>query len=472
MNAFLKKLFDPQNFIKPSQIQGGLVSIQEGYGRCINVAWPAMVESLLSVMLGFMDTVMVSGLGERAISAVGVTTQPKFLMLMFLLSLNIGVTAIVARRKGEGDIKGCCRTLKQSLMVSMGLSVLVVAGSFLFSKSLLVLAGAQSEYLNDSIAYFRIVMIGQFFGCLGMTINAAQRGYGNTKAPMTSNILANIVNIVFNYLLINGIWFFPRLGVVGAAIATAMSTFVIFLLALYSVTSHTSHGRLSIIGANSGTWQFEIKTLKSIYKVASSALLEQAFLRLGFFVYAAMVARLGTTPFATHQICMNIYNVSFAISDGFGIAATTLVGQSLGAKRPDLARVYGSIAQRSSMVFGLFLSAIFILLREQFIMLFTNEQEIIRIGGYIMLIIAATSVAQTSQVVISGCLRGAGDTRYVAISSLVSVSVVRPALSWLLCYPLGFGLICAWIGLFSDQLLRLILNAARFKSGKWTQIKL
>jgi Na+-driven multidrug efflux pump len=212
--------------------------------------------------------------------------------------------------------------------------------------------------------------------------------------------------------------------------------------------------------------------MKSIYKVASSALVEQAFLRVGFFTYAAMVARLGTTPFATHQICMNLYNVSFAVSDGFGVAATSLVGQSLGAKRPDLARVYGSIAQRCSMVCGLLLSAVFIVFREQFIMLFTNEQEIIRIGGYIMLIIAATSIAQTSQVVMSGCLRGAGDTRFVAVSSLLSVGAVRPGLSWLLCYPLGFGLIGAWIGLFADQLLRLILNAARFKSGKWTEIKL
>jgi putative MATE family efflux protein len=472
MKAFLKKQFDPQSFIKPSQVQGGLVSIKEGYGRCVNVAWPAMVESLLNVMLGLVDTIMVGVLGDRAISAVGVTTQPKFLMLMFLLSLNTGVTAIVARRKGERDIKGCCRSLKQSLMVSMGISVLVVTGSFLFSRDLLTLAGAQSEYINDSITYYRIVMVGQFFGCLGMTINAAQRGYGNTKVPMNSNIIANIVNLVLNYLLINGIWFFPRLGLIGSAVSTAISTLIIFLLALYSVTSHVSRGGLSIVGANSGTWHFEKKTMKSIYKVASSALVEQAFLRVGFFTYAAMVARLGTTPFATHQICMNLYNVSFAVSDGFGVAATSLVGQSLGAKRPDLARVYGSIAQRCSMVCGLLLSAVFIVFREQFIMLFTNEQEIIRIGGYIMLIIAATSIAQTSQVVMSGCLRGAGDTRFVAVSSLLSVGAVRPGLSWLLCYPLGFGLIGAWIGLFADQLLRLILNAARFKSGKWTEIKL
>ncbi|MCE5235162.1 MAG: MATE family efflux transporter [Eubacteriales bacterium] len=472
MKAFLRKLFDPSCFIEPSQIQGGLVSIREGYGRCVNVAWPATVESLLNVMLGFVDTIMVGVLGDRAISAVGVTTQPKYLMLMFLLSLNVGVTAIVARRKGEGDIKGCCRSLKQSLMVSAILSVLVLVGSYFFATELLALAGAQSDYLADSVTYFRIVMIGQFFGCLGMTINAAQRGYGNTKVPMISNILANIVNLGLNYLLINGIWFFPRLGVIGSAVSTAVSTLVIFLLALYSVTSNRSRGGLSIVGPASGTWRFEKNTLKSVNKVASSALVEQAFMRFGFFTYASMVARLGTMPFATHQICMNIINISFAVSDGFGVAATSLVGQALGAKRSDLARVYGTIAQRCSMVFGLVLCGLFLLLRSQLIMLFTDEQEIIRMGAQIMLIIAATSLAQTSQVVISGCLRGAGDTRFVAISSLLSVGAIRPGLSWLLCYPLGFGLIGAWLGLFADQLLRLLMNAARFKSGKWTRISL
>lgn len=470
MRERFKKLFDPQSFIEPSQVQGGLVGIREGYGRCMGMAWPAMVESLLNVMLTFVDTLMVGVLGDRAISAVGVTTQPKFLMLMFLLSLNIGVTAIVARRKGEGNIKGCCRSLKQALMVSSLLSVLVLAGSLLFANELLSLAGAQSDYIDDSVTYFRIVMAGQFFGCLGMTINAAQRGFGNTKVPMVSNVVANIINLALNYLLINGIWFFPRLGLIGSAISTAISTFVIFLLALYSVVSTRSHGGLSIVGGASGTWHFEKDTLKSIYKVASSALVEQAFLRLGFFTYASMVARLGTVQFATHQICMNMINISFAVSDGFGIAATSLVGQSLGAKRPDLAKVYGTIAQRCSMLLGLALCALFLLFRKQLIMLFTDEQPIIEMGAKIMLIIAATSLAQTSQVVISGCLRGAGDTRFVAVSSFVGVGAIRPGLSWLLCYPIGLGLIGAWIGMFADQFLRLLLNAARFKSGRWTKI--
>ncbi len=472
MKAFLKKLFDPQGFGEPSQAQGGLVGMREGYGRCIAVAWPATVESLLNAMLAFVSTIMVGTLGDRAISAVGVTTQPKYLLLTFLLSLNIGVTAVVARRKGENDIKGCCRSLKQSLMVSGVISVVMLLGSVLFARDLLFLAGAQNEYIEDSVAYFRIVMAGQFFGCLGMTINAAQRGFGNTKVPMVSNVVANVVNLVFNYLLINGIWIFPRMGVIGSAVATALSTFIIFLLALFSVVSSRSRGSLSIIGANSGTWHFEKKTLQSVYKVASSAFAEQAFMRFGFFTYASMVARLGTVPFATHQICMNIMNISFAVSDGFGVAATSLVGQSLGAKHPNLARVYGTISQRCSMVFGLVLCALFLLFRKQLIMLFTDEAEIITMGAQIMYIIAVTSLVQTSQVVISGCLRGAGDTRFVAVSSLISVGAIRPGLSWLLCYPLGLGLIGAWLGLFADQLLRLGLNSARFRSGKWTAIRL
>ena len=106
------------------------------------------------------------------------------------------------------------------------------------------------------------------------------------------------------------------------------------------------------------------------------------------------------------------------------------------------------------------------------ILLFNDEPAIVALGAQIVLIVAATCLAQTSQVVISGCLRGAGDSRYVALTSFISIAIIRPALSWLLCYPVGWGVIGAWIGLFGDQFLRLVLNFIRFRSGKWFEIEL
>ncbi len=469
MRKLIRKIFHPENLVKPSLIQGGLPSAKEAYTRCWRLAWPSALESVLVALVSFVDTVMVGGLGPAAISTVGVTNQPKFLLMAMILSLNVGVTAVVARRKGEGDIFSANRALKQAVMVSVSLSLLVTVFGNILAPDLLRLAGAQADYINDSVDYFRIIITGQFFGCVGLTINAAQRGFGNTKISMRSNLVANLINVLLNYLLINGIWLFPRLEVRGAAIATAVGSMVAFGMALSSVLTHHAD-RLSLI--NDRAWKFDKQTMKGIFNVSSSAFVEQLFIRFGFFTYASMVARLGTIPFATHQICMNIIQISFAFADGFGVASTSLVGQSLGAKRPDHAMIYGRVGQRYSMCIGIALSVLFLLLRKQLIMIFNTDPTIVNMGAQIVCIIAAISLVQTTQVVISGCLRGAGDSRFVAISSFISIGVIRPGLSYLLCYPIGLGLTGAWLGMFLDQFMRTVLNLWRYKGAEWTKIKI
>lgn len=469
MLDILKKIIDPTKTVEPSLIRGELPSAREAYKRCFALAWPSALEAVLVSLVSSVDTMMVGTLGPGAISAVGITTQPKFLLMALIISLNVGVTAVVARRKGEGDIAGASRTLKQSLLICMAFSAVMTALALILPRGLLTLAGAQPDFIDDATAYFKIIMCGQFFNCIGMTINAAQRGFGNTKVSMRSNIAANLVNIIFNYFLINGNCGFPKLGVRGAAIATALGALVAFSMALISVLKHQNN-MLTILGH--GKWSFDKRTVSSVGKVGSSAAVEQVFMRFGFFVYALMVANLGTVPFATHQVCMHILNLSFAFSDGFSIASTSLVGQGLGAKRPDLAMIYGKAGQRFAMFIGMLLSILFIVLRRQIISLFSPDEAIIQMGSSIMLITAAIALVQTSQVVISGCLRGAGDSKYVARTSFISIAIIRTAVSWLLCYPVGLGLVGAWLGIFLDQLSRLLLNFIRFKSGKWAKIEL
>ena len=317
MFRILKRFFDPEALVHPALAKGPLPCMQEAYRNCLSLAWPSALESVLIALVSSVDTMMVGGLGAAAISAVGITSQPRFLLMTPIIALNTGVTAIVARRKGEGNIEGACRSLKQALMFCLFFCILMVAGALFFARDLLTLAGAQADFINLGVEYYRIVMCGQFFACLGMTINAAQRGFGNTKVSMRSNVAANLVNLVFNYFLINGHWIFPRLATRGAAIATAMGSVVAFLMALASVLHPAAPGVLTL---RSGVpWRFDRRTAGSIFKVASSTFVEQIFMRFGFFTYASLVARLGTVEFATHQICMNIINVSFGFSDGFGL---------------------------------------------------------------------------------------------------------------------------------------------------------
>ena len=467
----LKKIvnyFSINGMIRPHQVVGKLPRSKEVYNNFFHVAWPSAIESLLVGLVGSVDTIMVGSLGEGAIAAVGITNQPKFVLLAMIFSLNVGVTAIIARRKGQEDHEGANHTLRVGIILSAMMSLCMAILGFIFATPILKFAGAEASYLGDALDYFRVLMVSIFFTSLNLTINAAQRGIGNTKISMRTNIVANVVNLIFNYLLINGIGFFPKLGVKGAAIATCLGAIAACVMSI--TTLFKKDAFLNI--RREGSWKMNRMILRPITNISGSAFVEQVFMRIGFLAYAVIVAKLGTTAYATHLICMNIISLSFCFGDGLSIAASSLVGQNLGAKRPDMAIIYGKAGQRLSFLISTVLFVFFIGSRTILVSLFSNNSAIISLGAGIMIIIAFTTHAQTSQVVISGCLRGAGDTVFVALTSLVSVAVVRPILTWALCFPFGLGLYGAWIALCVDQFFRLILNSWRFSSGKWTKISL
>lgn len=468
MGNLLKRFFSIDYMLKKDEILGSLPTTREVYKNSFNMSWPCAFEAVLVSLVGSIDIMMVGGLGAEAIAAVGLTNQPKFVLLAMIFSLNVGVTAIVARRKGAEDFKGANSCLKQSIILSFIISLIMAISGYIFANEIMLFAGAGEDVINDSVAYYKILMVSIVFTSLSLTINAAQRGVGNTKISMRTNVVANIVNLIFNYFLINGVWIFPRLEVRGAAIATTLGSIVGFLMSVFSVYYNTRI--LDLRGK--GNWKFDKATMKAFLSISGSSVGEQVFMRIGFFSFAIIVAALGTIAFATHQICMNVINLSFCFGDGLSAAAASLVGQNLGAKRPDKAKIYGKTGQRMAFIVSTVLFFVFILARKQIIMLFNSEEHIVSLGGMIMIIIAFTTHAQTSQTVYNGCLRGAGDTKFVALISFISIALIRPGLAWILCFPANLGLKGAWIALFADQTMRYILGKKRFDSGKWTKIKI
>ena len=463
----LASFFSVSHMLKPSQRIGDVPDSQTVYKNFFKIAWPSAIESTLVGLVGAVDTMMVGGIGTDAIAAVGITNQPKLILLAAVNSLNVGITAIVARRKGQNDRAGANSCLRQCLVICFCISFLMAAGGFLFAPQILAFAGAADDYIGYAISYFRILMASIFFQSINLTINAAQRGAGNTRISMRTNVTGNIVNVIFNYLLINGIAFFPRLGVSGAAIATVLGSVVACSMSVASLCRKNAFLNLY----TKGSWKLERSLLLLVTGISGSALVEQIFMRVGFFTYAKLVAALGTTAYATHLICMNILSLSFNFADGFGVAASSLAGQSLGAERPDMAILYVKAGQRIVCCISAVLCLVFLFGRRFLVSLFTTDPEVIELGSIIVFMMAGITWLQTSSVVISGSLRGAGDTRYVALVSLVSIAILRPFFSWLLCYPLDFGLIGAWCALFIDIGTRLTLNYRRFSSGKWTTIK-
>jgi putative MATE family efflux protein len=465
MTQALRNFFSCRSMLKPGQQEGEIPPSREVYRKNLSIAWPAALESTLIGLIAMVDTIMVGTLGAPAIAAVGITNQPKMVFLALINSLNVAVTVVVARRRGEGDQTGAVRCLKQSVLISTVLSLLLSLAGVAFARPILQVAGAGPDIIDDASAYLQIIMAGFLFNTLSMTINAAQRGVGNTKLAMRSNVAANLVNVLFNYLLINGVGPFPRLEVAGAAVASVLGSMVALGMAVASLFHHD--GFLSIRMKTS--WRFEKATIFTMSRIAGSAMVEQVFMRIGFFAYAAIVAGLGTIPFATHQICMNILGIIFYVADGFGIATSSLVGQSLGARRKDMAMIYAKVGQRIALVVGLLLSLVCVVLRTPLILMFSREAEVVQMGVFLMLIIAVITPFDTCQVVVTGCLRGAGDNLFIALTSLISIAIVRPGLSWLLCYPLGMGLVGAWVGVLVDQVLRFLINFIRLSSGKWTE---
>ena len=462
----MSRIYSCDHMAKPELISGEIPPTRDIYRKTLNMALPSTIESVLIGFISMADTIMVGTLGPAAIAAVGITAQPRFIFLAVIMALNIGVTAIVARRKGEERLDAATATMKQALILSGVLSLSLTVLARAIATPLLTFAGAGSDIIDSSVAYFRLMMVGIPFTALNMTINAAQRGCGNTKISLRTNLTANIVNIIFNYLFINGKFGFPALGVEGAALATVIGNVIGFLMSVFSVTQRSSALR---IWSKAG-WRFEKKTMHNFVTVGGNSLVEQLIMRFGFFMFVKVVASLGTFALSTHQICMNLMLLCFSCCEGLGVAASALIGQSLGAGRPDLAIIHGKVCQRVALTLSVLISIMFVFGRRLLISLFTSEQDIIALGSQIMLVIAVISVLQMSQIVISGSLRGAGDARYVAIVAIFTAGMLRPGAAFLLAMP--FGLVGVWVGFLSDQLIRLIMNYSRFSKGKWVNVKL
>ena len=464
----LEKIFNPVALLGSTKQQGDLPQAKTIFQKTVAIAWPSVLESFLISIVAMVDNIMVASLGTYAIAAVGLTTQPKFLFCAILISMNVAVSALVARRMGEGDRAGANRVVKQALVITAVIIVIISVLSTLWAEPLLKFCGAQEDTIGPACEYFRIIMGFSAFQLFSMVLNAAQRGVGKTKIAMVTNMASNVINVLFNYLLIGGRFGFPALGVKGAAIATVLGTIAAFTISVASIFKKNGYLNIRLMKGPA----FDKDSFKSIVKLTSGTLTEQLCMRFGFFTFSLIVAKLGTTAYATHQIAMNCMHISFAFGDGFSVAAVSLVGMNLGAKRSDLAKVYGIACKRLGRIFAVVTSLFFVFCGRYIYYMFTDDAEIIDLGVIIVRILAIILFFQIDQVITSGCLKGAGDTKYVAKVAFISVAIIRPISAYMLCYPLALGLIGAWVGTLCDQLCRNVLNTSRFKSGKWTQIKI
>ncbi|HPE16371.1 MAG TPA: MATE family efflux transporter [Oscillospiraceae bacterium] len=445
------------------------VESKQLYIDVARLAWPALVELLLVQLASLVDLAMVGTLGPWAITAVGLATQPKYLMATMFIALNVGVTAMVARARGARDRERAQLLLRQGLLIIFAVTAVCSAIGYVFSEQFIWLMGAQEEAtLVGGTQYLQIQMLGLLFVGITATFTAALRGSGNSRAAMVYNLLGNLVNVAFNYFLITGQCGFPRLEVAGASIATIIGQFVSFLVALGVVLRKEEYVHLDFRRG----FKPDRQALGAIWQIGAPAMLEQFISRVGFMVFARLVAGLGTLAYATHQICVNIQAMCFMNGQAFAVASTSMMGQSLGKNRTDMGHAYARRTQVLGVLVALIIASLCFFCGGPLVSLFNKDPYIVENGARLLRIVALIQPLHASQFILAGALRGAGDTRFVAIISFVTILVVRPVLAAVMIFGFDMGLTGAWLALATDQLLRATLTIWRYRSAKWKQIRI
>ncbi len=438
--------------------------------RTFHMAWPAVIESLFAALTSFVDTLMVSSLGSDAVAAVGLTAQPRLMGLALFLALGVASSAVIARRYGEGRRDNANTTLLTAIFFSVAASVVVTLLFVFGADGIIRFCGSSDNTHTMAVQYLKIVMGGIFFQCMQLVINASQRGAGNTRITMITNLISNSLNVIFNYLLIGGRLGFPALGVRGAAIATVLGSAVSFVISVVSLFRKGQFLNIPYIIKEKIRPSWE--AFRVLCRFGYSIFAEQLLLRIGMSATAIMAAKTGDNSMAAHQVAMNVMTISFAFGDGLQSAAVALIGRSLGEKKPEQAKAYGRACQTFGLVISLVLAVLYFLLADWIMELFfPGQAHIVEIGRHIMWMIILIVLVQIRQVIYMGCLRGAGDTLFTAIVAIVSVTILRTVVSYVFGFSLNWGIIGVWMGILADQVGRFALSYFRFRSGKWTKIR-
>ena len=466
----LKKLYSPEHIVPESERLGDLPSTRSACRDVFKMAWPAILEAIMLHLCGMVDTMMVGVVGTKAISAIGTSAPVRTLIIAFYTALSIANSAVVARRVGEGNREEASETMRQSLVYSLIISFLVCVPGYIFTPDLMRLCGTPESLMSDAVAYVRIWLIGVPIWGLSVPILSALRAAGRPHLAVVSTIIANLVNVLFNYFLIGGNCGFPAMGVRGAAAAT-MSCYVVQTgICLVMCLRKDSAVHLNL----KKKFRFDPDIFYSLKIVFPAQLLS------GFVSFAAstiqtrIINSIGNDDsFAAYQIIMTLYGIFVSVAGGFAGASGTLVGQSLGRKRSDISRIYVRLCILLALFFSIFFIVFFTVFDEFVIGLYVPD----RVAGastfaaaLIMLrILVISNPINVLHQVYWGTLQGAGDSKFLSFQTFFSL-VCRTTLFYVFCGM--FGIVGTLLAIVTDDTLRVTMSHIRYKRGSWQYIRL
>lgn len=432
------------------------------------LAWPAILEMTLHTLVWVVDTAMVGQLGAVAMSAVGLSGQFFYSMAYIFSAVGVGATAMIARFIGAGEKQKAATVAAHSLILSVLLGLTVAGLGFAFSFRGLNLLNLQPEVVAAASQYLNIINISAIFMIPLFVAVSIMRGLGNTRTPLVIAAIANSFNIIGDYALIFGKLGMPALGVRGAALATGGANILAAVIAVGFVLTRGTDIRLNLSQFMRLNWSI----VKQLFRLSIPAAVETFMNDGGRMIYTLILAGLGAVQFAANQAAVAAESLSFMPGYGFAIAATIMVGQSLGANKTGEATRSGLTASYMGLAVMTAMSFIFLTFARPLSHIFTSDTDVINWAAACIRLAALEQPTMALNMVLAGALRGAGDTRWPMYAVIAGGWIFRMPAVYAVVFLLRWPVTAVWVVTAVDYLLRAAIVFYRFRSGAWKHVEI
>jgi MATE family multidrug resistance protein len=415
----------------------------EDIRRVARLALPVAIAELGWMAMTTVDTIMVGPLGPAAIGALGVSNSAFYSVAIFGMGLLLGLDTLVSQAHGAGNKADTHHSLAQgvysAVLIAIPLTII-----FLYLPAIFRIVGINPEVSGLAELFVKTLNWSTLPLLLYGAFRRYLQGIGHVRPVMFVLVSANLVNWLFNWLLIQGRWGFPALGVTGSALSTCFARVymaVLLLLFIWYFERGGEPGLRSLIRPPDPARL--LKLLKLGLPAATQILLE-----IGAFGAAAMLAgRLTPAALAAHQIALNCASLTFMVPLGIASASAVSVGQAIGARNPRLARSNGYIGIGLACVFMTCAAIAFVSVPRQILSFYSNNQGVLNLGVKLLAIAALFQLFDGIQTVATGALRGLGETRLPMIVNFCGYWVLGLPIGYVLCFREGFGITGLWWGL-------------------------
>ncbi len=431
--------------------------------KILSISLPAAFNSLLDMLQVITDLIMVGTISAFAVAAVGLGLQSLMFVFAILTLFHVGTNALISRFYGAGKMRQASLALSTLYLFAFGLSIFVVPLWYFGSSELYILFGMAEEVTVLGQGYVQILTFMMPFIFMRLVFITALSATGDTKTPMYVKLVSIVLNIGVNYLLIFGHFGFPALGVQGAAVATVIVNMLEFFVYI----------SLYIKGKTPFTplLRYSKSLLKRALKVGLPASYERSLTMGSFMLFTAIIADYGTEAMAGYQIGLRVEGLAFMPGIGFTIAAMALMGQGLGAKNPEQSREDVLLVLKYAIALMFFLSFFMIFTPEWIVQFFTNDAQTIKEASLYLKIVGLSQIPLAFNFVLSGALRGAGDSKRTLKINLISLWLVRIIPAFVLSWYFE-DIIWVYIAMISDTFVKAFFLWRAFEKGEWKRIKI